>query len=186
LSVRARLVDWRMSVAFRICCTVLRSRWCQDGADTAPLAFISDRGLCATHNLLRSGISAIRLLDNITTNYPCPCMQRSGDELRRMGQPVEKRARSGVELRRWLLRRSRLFAREVGIGSRRASTCANFLGPLPQKSSSRFMFCPAAITSASTFTRQSSLRRKHLIPCHSLASPNMGSTHTLRSRNAFS
>jgi hypothetical protein len=39
---------------------------------------------------------------------------------------------------------------------------------------------------ASAFTRQSRLRRKRLIPCHSLASPNMGSTHTLRLRKAFS
>jgi hypothetical protein len=91
-----------------------------------------------------------------------------------------------VDLRRWLPRRSRLFAQEVGAGGRRASTCANFLGPLPEKASSRFMFCPVAIISASTFTRQSVLRRNLLIPCHSLASPNMGSTHTLRLRNAFS
>jgi hypothetical protein len=77
-----------------------------------------------------------------------------------------------VELRRWLLLRSRLFAREVGVGSRGASTCANFLGLLPEKVSSRFMFCPAAITIASAFTRQSLLSLKHLIPCHSLASPN--------------
>ena len=57
---------------------------------------------------------------------------------------------------------------------------------LPEKVSSRFMFCPAAITSASAFTRQSVLRRNLLIPCHSLASPNIGSTHTLRLRKAFS
>lgn len=48
------------------------------------------------------------------------------------------------------------------------------------------MFCPVAITIASAFTRQSLLRRNLLIPCHSLASPNMGSTHTLRLRKAFS
>ena len=91
-----------------------------------------------------------------------------------------------MDLRRLLPRRSWPFAREVGARGRRASTCAIFLGPLPQKSSSRFMFCPVAISSASTFTRQSVLRRNLLIPCHSLASPNMGSTHTLRLRNAFS
>jgi hypothetical protein len=103
-----------------------------------------------------------------------------------MNQPVEKRARSGVDLRRLLPRRSRPFAQEVGAGGRRAPTCASFLGPLPHKSSSRFMFCPAAISSGSAFTRQSLLSLKRLIPCHSLASPNMGSTHTLRLRNAFS
>lgn len=48
------------------------------------------------------------------------------------------------------------------------------------------MFWPAAITMASTFTRHSVLRRKRLIPCHSLASPNIGSTHTLRLPKAFS
>jgi hypothetical protein len=47
------------------------------------------------------------------------------------------------------------------------------------------MFCPAAVTSASTFTRQSLLSRNLLIPCHSLASANIGSTHTLRLRRAF-
>ena len=47
------------------------------------------------------------------------------------------------------------------------------------------MFCPAAITSASTFTRQSLLSLKRLIPCHSLASPKSGSTHTCRLRIAF-
>ena len=48
------------------------------------------------------------------------------------------------------------------------------------------MFCPAAITMASAFTRQSVLSLNLLMPCHSLASPNIGSTHTLRLRNAFS
>jgi hypothetical protein len=91
-----------------------------------------------------------------------------------------------VDLRRCLPRRRRPLAEGVSAGGRRASTCANFLGPLPEKVSSRFMFWPAAITSASTFTRQSLLRRNLLIPCHSLASPNMGSTHTLRLRRAFS
>jgi hypothetical protein len=47
------------------------------------------------------------------------------------------------------------------------------------------MFCPAAITSASMFTPLSVLSLKRLIPCHSLASPKSGSTHTLRLRNAF-
>ena len=48
------------------------------------------------------------------------------------------------------------------------------------------MFCPAAVTIASAFTRQSILSLNLLIPCHSLASENMGSTHTLRLRRAFS
>ena len=91
-----------------------------------------------------------------------------------------------MDLRRWLCWRSRPFAQEVGAGARRASTCANFLGLLPEKVSSRFMFCPVAITIASAFTRQSLLSLNRLIPCHSLASPNMGSTHTLRLRRAFS
>ena len=91
-----------------------------------------------------------------------------------------------MDLRRLLSRRSRPFTQEVGAGGRRASTCASFLGPIPEKVSRRFMFCPVAITIASAFTRQSVLSRKRLIPCHSLASPNIGSTHTLRLRNAFS
>ena len=91
-----------------------------------------------------------------------------------------------MDLRRWLPWRNRLFAEEVGAGGRRASTRANFLGPLPENVSSRFMFCPVAINSASAFTRQSLLSLNLLIPCHSLASPNMGLTHTLRLRNAFS
>ena len=91
-----------------------------------------------------------------------------------------------MDLRRWLPWRSLPFAEGVSAGARRASTCASLLGPLPEKASSRFMFCPAAVTIASTFTRQSLLSLKRLIPCHSLASPNMGSTHTLRLRNAFS
>ena len=90
-----------------------------------------------------------------------------------------------MDLRRWLLLRSRLFAEGVGAGGRRACACANFLGPLPEKVSTRFMFCPVAINSASAFTRQSVLSLNPLIPCHSLASPNIGSTHTLRLRNAF-
>lgn len=91
-----------------------------------------------------------------------------------------------MDLQRWLPGRSRLFAKEAGTGGRRATACADLLGPPPQKASSRFTFWPAAITMASTFTRQSLLRRNLLIPCHSLASANMGSTHTLRLRNAFS
>jgi hypothetical protein len=47
------------------------------------------------------------------------------------------------------------------------------------------MFCAVAINSASAFTRQSVLSLNLLIPCHSLASPKIGSTHTLRLRNAF-
>ena len=88
-----------------------------------------------------------------------------------------------MDLRRWLPWRSRLFAEGVGAGSRWASTCANFLGPLPENVSTRFMFCPVAINSASAFTRLSVLSLNLLIPCHdSLASPNIGSTHTLRLR----
>src|SRR5215212_3428697 len=106
--------------------------------------------------------------------------------VRGRGQPVEKLAESGADLRRWLPWRSPLVAEELGAGGRRASTCANFLGPLPENVSSRFMFWPAAITIASAFTRQSLLSLNLLIPCHSLASPNIGSTHTLRLRKAFS
>jgi len=91
-----------------------------------------------------------------------------------------------VDLRRWFPGRSRPFAEEVGAGGRRAWAWANLRGLLSEKSSSRFMFCPEAITSASTFTRQSVLSLNLLIPCHSLASANIGSTHTLRLRNAFS
>jgi hypothetical protein len=104
----------------------------------------------------------------------------------RRPQRVEKPAGSGADLKRWPPRRSLPFAEGVGAGGRRASTCASLLGPLPENVSSRFMFCPAAITIASAFIRQSLLSLKRLIPCHSLASPKSGSTHTLRLRNAFS
>ena len=73
--------------------------------------------------------------------------------MRGRSQPVEKCARSGVDLRRWLPWRSRLFAEGVGAAGRRACACANFLGPLPQNVSSRFIFCPVEINSASAFTR---------------------------------
>ena len=82
---------------------------------------------------------------------------------------------------RWLIE----GADRRGEVGRRAFACANLLGPLPQNVSSRFTFWPAAITSASTFTRQSLLSLKRLMPCYSLASANIGSTHTLRLPNAF-
>ena len=91
-----------------------------------------------------------------------------------------------MDLRRWLLGRWPTSEERVSAGNLRAAACANFLGPLAEKVSSRFMFCPAAITIASAFTLQSVLSLNLLIPCHSLASPNIGSTHTFRLRNAFS
>jgi hypothetical protein len=65
---------------------------------------------------------------------------------------------------------------EVGAGGRSAAACPRCLGPLLQKVSSRFRFCPAAISIASMFYRLSVLSRNLLISCHSLASANMGST----------
>src|SRR5215207_8588713 len=108
----------------------------------------------------------------------------AGCGLPRTQQRVEKLASGRLDLRRWLLAR-RPLAKEAGAGGRSAAACARCLGPLPQKASSRFMFCPAAINIASMFTRLSVLSRNLLIPCHSLASANMGSTHTLRLRKAF-
>ena len=52
-------------------------------------------------------------------------------------------------------------------------------GLLP-KARSRFTFCPEAIIRASVFTFSSRLSLNLLKPCHSLASPNSGSTHTAR------
>ena len=57
--------------------------------------------------------------------------------------------------------------------------------PHPRLRSSRFRFCPAAISSASALTFQSPGRRNRFRPCQSLASPKSGSTHTLRLRMAF-
>jgi hypothetical protein len=91
------------------------------------------------------------------SDHRTEAMQYAVCGLRRTPQPVEKRARSGVDLRRCLPRRRRPLAEGVSAGGRRASTCANFLGPLPEKVSSRLMFWPAAITMASAFTRQSLL-----------------------------
>lgn len=56
--------------------------------------------------------------------------------------------------------------------------------PQPRFLSSRLRFCPAALISASPFTRQSRRRRKRLMPCQSLPSAKSGSTHTLRLRIA--
>src|SRR6266487_2894413 len=57
--------------------------------------------------------------------------------------------------------------------------------PHPRFLSSRFRFCPEAITNASQLTLQSRRKRNRRIPCHSFASPNKGSTHTFRLRRAF-
>ncbi|CAA9458693.1 MAG: hypothetical protein AVDCRST_MAG58-1997 [uncultured Rubrobacteraceae bacterium] len=65
-------------------------------------------------------------------------------------------------------------------GERRAATIAGFLGPLLPKAKSRLTFCPEAIMSASEFTFSSPLSLNLLDTCHSLASPNSGSTHTAR------
>src|SRR3954451_5257874 len=52
--------------------------------------------------------------------------------------------------------------------------------PQPHLFSNRFRFCPAAISRLSlfTFSKPRSLNRSN--PCHCFASPNKGSTHTLR------
>jgi hypothetical protein len=55
-----------------------------------------------------------------------------------------------------------------------------FLGPLVPKASSRLTFCPEAIMRASAFTFSNRLSLNLLRPCHSLASPKSGSTHTAR------
>src|SRR5215216_2625751 len=73
-----------------------------------------------------------------------------------------------------------------GSGRRRVAACGKDLGPRRLAPSRRFMFCPAATMSASMFTFFSLLRRNLLMPCHSLASANKGSIHTLRLRKALS
>jgi hypothetical protein len=40
------------------------------------------------------------------------------------------------------------------------------------------MFCPAVVTRTSVFTRSSVLSRTRSMPCHCLASANIGSIHT--------
>jgi hypothetical protein len=73
-----------------------------------------------------------------------------------------------------------------GCLATRAAPLGSGRRPQPCFASSRFRFCPAAISSASLFTRYSRRRRNRREPCHSLASANSGSTHTLRLRIAFS
>src|SRR5919199_141574 len=75
--------------------------------------------------------------------------------------------------------RARLILWSVVVGGRRAAACASFFGLRPPKASSRFTFCPEAISNASIVTFLSLRSRNLLIPCHSLASANNGSTHTL-------
>src|SRR4051794_8804870 len=64
--------------------------------------------------------------------------------------------------------RARPFLWPVALGGRRAAACASFFGLRPSKASSRFTFCPEAISKASLFTFSSLCSRNLLIPCHSL------------------
>jgi len=61
----------------------------------------------------------------------------------------------------------------------------NHLRPQPRAASSRLRFCPLAIITPSQFTFHSPRSRKRFKPCHCWASPNNGSTHTLRFCYAF-
>lgn len=70
-------------------------------------------------------------------------------------------------------------------GGRSAAAVASFFGPLGPKLTSRLTFCPEAIMRASAFTFSSPLSLNRLDPCHSLASPKSGSTHTARLRSAL-
>src|SRR5215210_3938534 len=96
----------------------------------------------------------------------------------RREQPVEKRDA-------WLVRCPRIGCGDGFSGGRRAATIAIFFGRLRPKAKSRLTFCPDAIMSASEFTFSSPLNLKRLDPCHSLASPKSGSTHTARLRRAL-
>jgi hypothetical protein len=101
-------------------------------------------------------------------------------------QPVEKPLNDDQE-RSVRCFRARLILWPVAVGGRRAAACASFLGLRPPKASSRFTFCPEAISKASLFTFSSLRSLNLLIPCHySLASANKGSTHTLLFLRAFS
>jgi hypothetical protein len=100
-------------------------------------------------------------------------------KVRKRGQRVEKRHASIV--------RCRLggWCGDGFSGGRRAATIAVFLGRPGPKAKSRFKFCPEAIIRASVLTFSSPLSLNLLDPCHSLASPNSGSTHTARLRKAL-
>jgi hypothetical protein len=115
-----------------------------------------------------------------------------------------RRPVSCLELRRYFLKLDRLlkyaFAppkegyrpltcdlqRLTGSGGRKAAACANFRGAQFRGATNFFMFCPVAISSASMFTFSNLLSLNLRRPCQSFASPNNGSTHTLRFRRAFS
>ena len=93
--------------------------------------------------------------------------------VRGIGQPVEKRHVSIVPSLR--------SGRGSGFsGGRRDATNAIFVGPLEPKAKSRLMFCPEAVMRASEFTFSKRLSLNLPKPCHSLASPKSGSTHTAR------
>src|SRR5215217_1259402 len=87
---------------------------------------------------------------------------------------------------RWTLRTWYLKQNGRGSERRRAIACAADLGPWPCEASNLLVFCPAATISASMFAFSSILSLNLSIPCHSLASPKSGSTHTARLRSAFS
>ena len=57
--------------------------------------------------------------------------------------------------------------------------------PQPRRRSRRLRFCPVAVSRACVLTLGRRRSRKRRSPCQSLASPNSGSTQTLRLRRAF-
>jgi lactoylglutathione lyase len=73
---------------------------------------------------------------------------------------------------------------EAGLEPGPVKDPAGLLGPRPPNSSSRFTFCPEAVTRASQFARSSVLSLIFSMPCHCLASPNSGSIHTCLLRMA--
>ena len=100
-------------------------------------------------------------------------------------QRVEKRLAQGRCSRLRHLKAVRSVRIGVSCGHRRAAPWASLLGPRSPKVSSRLMFCPVAIISASMLTFSRVLIRNRRIPCQSLPSANSGSIDTLRFLIAF-
>src|SRR6266516_4516043 len=97
-----------------------------------------------------------------------------------MGSPESSNKETGTSAKEVAVIHQEATKKKAHIAS-----AGNGRRPQPRFLSKRFRFCPAAIRNASQLTRQSRRKRKRRMPCHSLASANKGSTHTLRLRRAF-
>jgi hypothetical protein len=76
-------------------------------------------------------------------------------------------------------------AADVGASLSPSAPSGKGRRPQPARLSRRLRFWPLAVSNAAVLTRHRRRKRNRRNPCHSLASPNSGATHTLRLRIAF-